>query len=232
MLFRSLLVVVQGAIGGARVLLDDKTVAKVHACTGPLFFAVAVAIATLTRGTSAARPTADVASGPVSAGRLAAGLVVASYVQLVAGAQLRHLDATVDPATFRWLVAFHLVGAAAVTLLAGAAVFCQRSDSCPSARRWSRAILLLIGLQLALGAGAWVVNWGVPSGWLPASWAFSDPIVARSFWGATVVTGHVVLGMLILGAAVVLAIASGVLTPASAASAPLRMEHQRERAFA
>ena len=62
--------------------------------------------------------------------------------------------------------------------------------------------------------------------------SFSDPIVARSFWGATVVTGHVVLGMLILGAAVVLAIASGVLTPASAASAPLRMEHQRERAFA
>jgi len=41
------LVVLQGCLGGARVLLDDKTIAKVHACTGPLFFAVAVAIATL-----------------------------------------------------------------------------------------------------------------------------------------------------------------------------------------
>ena len=44
------LVVVQGGLGGARVLLDDTTVAKVHACTGPLFFAVAVALAALTRG--------------------------------------------------------------------------------------------------------------------------------------------------------------------------------------
>ena len=43
------LVLVQGGLGGARVLLDDKTVAKVHACTGPLFFAVAVAIAVLSR---------------------------------------------------------------------------------------------------------------------------------------------------------------------------------------
>jgi hypothetical protein len=34
-------------------------------------------------------------------------------------------------------------------------------------------------------------------------------MVARSTWGAAVVTGHVVLGMLILGAAVVLTIVLG-----------------------
>jgi cytochrome c oxidase assembly protein subunit 15 len=223
-----LLVVVQGALGGARVLLDDKTVAKVHACTGPLFFAVAVAIATLTRRSSA------VASKTATAAvRSAAGLAVASYVQLVAGAQLRHLDAAVDPTTFRWLVAFHLAGALGVTALAVAASFCTRTDRQTPAHRWSLAILLLVACQMALGGGAWVVNWGIPSGLLPASWSFSDPLLARSFWGATVVTGHVFLGMMILGASVVLAISTGVLARSVEASGRLpQADHVRERAFA
>ena len=223
-----LLVVVQGVLGGARVLLDDKTVAKVHACTGPLFFSVAVAIATLTR-----RASASPGSPSVAAMRAACGLAVASYVQLVAGAQLRHLDASVDPATFRWLVAFHLAGAAGVVALAISAVLCTRTGGHAVARRWSLAILLLVGCQLALGTGAWIVNWGLPSGWLPSSWTFADPLVARSLWGATVVTGHVVLGMMILGASVVLALASGVVG-SSLATAPraLQSDRRRERAFA
>ncbi len=236
-----LLVVVQGVLGGARVLLDDKTVAKVHACTGPLFFAVAVAIATLTRKPSGSSVRSQATSGPseassltsLSAGRTAAGLALASYVQLVAGAQLRHLDASVDPTTFRWLVAFHLVGAVVVLTLAIAAAISARMGERPAARRWSLAILLLVGLQLALGFGAWIVNWGLPSGWLPASWMFSDPLVARSLWGAAVVTGHVVLGMMILGAGVVLAIVSGVLaSPRVGPATPPRADHLRERAFA
>ena len=223
-----LLVVVQGVLGGARVLLDDKTVAKVHACTGPLFFAVAVAIATLTRRSSSSHPSTSLA-----AVRSAGGLAVASYVQLVAGAQLRHLDASVDPATFRWLVAFHLAGAAAVVALAVAAVLSTRTLGLPAARRWSLAILLFVGCQLALGVGAWVVNWGIPSGWLPSSWVFADPLVARSIWGATVVTGHVVLGMMILGASVVLAIATGVLRSSVASkTTSSQADLRQERAFA
>jgi len=223
-----LLVVVQGVLGGARVLLDDKTVAKVHACTGPLFFAVAVAIATLTRTPSARRLSASTA-----AVRSAAGLALASYVQLVAGAQLRHLDASVDPMTFRWLVAFHLAGAAVVTVLSIASVLSTRSCGEPVAHRWSLVILMLVACQMALGAGAWVVNWGLPSGWLPASLAFSDPLLARSFWGATVVTGHVVLGMMILGASVVLALSAGVLArSAEVPDRPRQTDHVPERAFA
>jgi cytochrome c oxidase assembly protein subunit 15 len=219
-----LLVVVQGALGGARVLLDDKTVAKVHACTGPLFFAVAVAIATLTK-TRIARASVSEASVSEASGvgagceagvsraatRAASGLLIGSYVQLVAGAQLRHLDATIDPTTFRWLVAFHLLGAAAVAALALAAVFCSRSSSVPAVRIWSLSIVLLVACQIMLGFAAWIVNWGLPSDWLPATWTFSDPLMARSVWGATVVTGHVFLGMMILGGSVVLSLATGVL---------------------
>ena len=203
-----LLVLVQGALGGARVLLDDKTVAKVHACTGPLFFAVAVAIAALTgRGAAAAGRAGGLAL------RVAVALLVAAYVQLVAGAQLRHLDAAaVTPVTFRWLVALHLLGAAAVAGLSWIAVpLCWSTDS-PAARRWALVIAGLVICQLALGVGAWFVSWGVPSGLLPASWMPAEPLAARSGRGAAVVTGHVVLGMLILGGSVALATATGLFT--------------------
>ena len=200
-----LLVVLQGELGGARVLLDDKTVAKVHACTGPLFFAVTVAVAALVanRARVAAPP------GPLAL-RVTVALAAAAYVQLVAGAQLRHLDAaTITPATFRWLVAFHILGAAAVAGLSWAAVPVCRMQGSRAAFRWAVAIAALVVCQLLLGLGAWFVSWGVPSGFLPASWLPAEPIAARSPRGALVVTGHVVLGMLILGGSVALAVAAG-----------------------
>jgi len=180
----------------------------VHACTGPLFFAVAVAIAALTgRGAAAAGRAGGLAL------RVAVALLVAAYVQLVAGAQLRHLDAAaVTPVTFRWLVALHLLGAAAVAGLSWIAVpLCWSTDS-PAARRWALVIAGLVICQLALGVGAWFVSWGVPSGLLPASWMPAEPLAARSGRGAAVVTGHVVLGMLILGGSVALATATGLFT--------------------
>lgn len=200
-----LLVVVQGLLGGARVLLDDKTVAKVHACTGPLFFAVAVAVATLTRR--------RVMAPPAGGSRAAAALLVASYVQLVAGAQLRHADATIDPATFGWLVALHLFGACAVAALAAAALAAAALAGVPDgpspARWWARALVAVVVCQFLLGGGAWIANWGMPDGILPEAWQSADARLARSAWSAWVVTGHVVLGMLILGGSVVLAIVSG-----------------------
>jgi len=225
-----LLVIVQGALGGARVLLDDKTVAKVHACTGPLFFAVAVAVAALTRRSSRTGAAADW-PGRTTAAAVAAGLTLATYVQLVAGAQLRHLDASVDPLTFRWLVAFHVVGAGAVAVLAVAAVVSTRSAVHRPLRRGALAVLGLVACQVALGCGAWIVTWGVPSGFVPAAWSATDPLVARSLWAATVVTGHVVLGMMILGVAVVLAIATG--APwAGRPGTPARLDRFRENAYA
>lgn len=220
------LVVVQGLLGGARVLLDDKTVAKVHACTGPLYFAVATAIATLT---GSRESVATVASLPRS--WAISGLVTAAYVQLVAGAQLRHLDAAVEPATFHWLVALHVIGAVTVLLLSVLAAGCSWSSGSLRARRWSLTIVLLVACQIGLGCGAWIVNWGFPSGWLPGAWVPTEAIVARSTTGAAVVTGHVVLGMMILGAAVVLAILSGGLQWESGAQR--RCSEQRlERALA
>ena len=229
-----LLVVLQGVLGGARVLLDDKTIAKVHACTGPLFFAVAVALATLTRR-SRAQPAGAVAALAAAGGGLAwtaTALLVVAYLQLVAGAQLRHLDAAVDPATFHGLVALHVVGAVTVLALAlgvTAATAGRRLDT-PAAWWWARGVLVMVVCQWVFGLATWVVTWGAPAGLLPESWQSADPLLARSAGSAAVVTAHVVLGMLILGAAVALAIASGGL--AHVASLRRGGQTAAERSFA
>jgi len=226
------LVIVQGALGGLRVILDDKTVAKVHACTGPLFFAVATAVAVLTgRRDRQPNPALTPTSGATSrasrstdgAGQAAGGLpmpswavgsfvptglMIAAYLQLVAGAQLRHADATVPPSAFRWMVALHLVGAAAVTVLSALAVISWQPHESPVARRWSRGTLAMVVGQLLLGAGAWLFSWGMPA-WLQEAWAPTEAVLARSPRGAAVITGHVVVGMMILGASVVLALEWG-----------------------
>lgn len=219
------LVVVQGALGGLRVILDDKTVAKVHACTGPLFFAVATAIAVLAgrrgRGDAADRCDPVVADAAAAIGStnpslpswavgasLPTALAVAAYLQLVAGAQLRHADASLAPSTFRWMVAIHLVGAAAVTVFSALAVVAWQPHESRVARRWSLIILAMVTGQLLLGGGAWLFTWGMPA-WLQDAWAPAEAVLARSPRGAAVITGHVILGMMILGAAVVLALEWG-----------------------
>ena len=223
------LVVVQGALGGLRVILDDKTVAKVHACTGPLFFAVATAIAVLsgrrgvgdlsapeTERSNATGQEAVVAVGPVHlplpswavGASLPTTLAVAAYLQLVAGAQLRHADATLAPSTFRWMVAIHLTGAAVVSVLSVLTVVAWQPHESRVARRWSVVIMAMVMGQLLLGGGTWLFTWGIPS-WLQDAWAPAEAVLARSPRGAAVITGHVILGMMILGAAVVLALECG-----------------------
>ena len=217
------LVVLQGALGGARVLLDDKTVAKVHACTGPLFFAVAVAIATLSR-----RPATGENAG--SGSWLPAALLVAAYLQLVAGAQLRHLDATVDPGLFRGLVGLHVLGAVAVTVLSVATAAALGEEGPRVARLWSRGLVVMVVMQVLLGAAAWVVNWGLPPGLVPEAWQPGTPFLARGVAQASVVTGHVVLGMLILAGSVVVAIEAA--WPGVAGRTRLCRAGGGERAFA
>jgi len=191
------LVLVQGGLGGARVLLDDTTVAKVHACTGPLFFAVTVALAVLTR---------QAAAIPRVAGGLCAAVPVAAYAQLVAGAQLRHLDPATPPATFHALVGTHvLVGLVVAGLALAAAVATRRGEN-RGARRWAWTAATLVTCQLLLGVGTWISKYGVPSALLPDAWRLREAVVARADWGAATITAHAVLGMVILGVGVALAI--------------------------
>jgi cytochrome c oxidase assembly protein subunit 15 len=180
-----ILVVVQGLIGGLRVVLLQDTLAIVHGCLAQAFFALTVALAVLT-GRDWARP---VRALPASAGRLpalAAGTVAAVYGQIVLGALTTHAG---------W-VGWHLLGAlAAGSLLALSAhrVFALTPRDA-GLRWWAGAPVVLLGLQVALGVGAYLgrfTGWALPGG---------------AIAGVGFPVAHRAVGALLLGAAVALAL--------------------------
>jgi len=131
-----------------------------------------------------------------AAGASAAALVIAAYVQLVAVRRLAHLDAAIDPVTFRWLVAFHVAGAFVVMALAGglAWLHAARAVGGPTLVVGDRG---LRGLpQIALGVGGVGRVMGPAGG--PAARvvaAFRSHPAPGAHGDAPVVTGHVLLGM-------------------------------------
>ena len=144
-------VIAQGVIGGLRVILLTDVLAMVHGPLAQGFFALIAALAFLT-APAAARPGL-VADAPVR--RLAILAVAALYAQIVLGALLTH-------AGWLWL---HLAGAVAVFAVVPIVTARVRRTGDVVAIPLSRALLALLGVQLALGVGAYLARFS--SIWIP-----------------------------------------------------------------
>jgi len=208
------LVIVQGVLGGMRVVLGERLLAQVHGCVAPLFFALAVAIATVTSGWwTAASERVDRHAGRLQ--RLAIATMAIAYLQLVLGTFVRHVSTQTSVGEFRIFAIFHLLGALVLTghvALVALRVLRQFSGE----RLLVRPALALVGLiavQLCLGAGAWLTHYGPPA-WLTGGWLANNEwlqgftVEAGSLWQAHITTAHVAVGSLILGTAVALALRS------------------------
>lgn len=199
------LVVSQGILGGARVLLDRRTLAMLHGCVGPLFFAYAACLAVVT--SRRWRQLAD-APQPLSAGNSPSsgnlpGLTILvatlSYLQLILGAQVRHVPVTATPSDFRLAVIFHVV--MAVMLVANVAVLlwkCLRHRPIGYVRSPIMLLGTLMFLQLVLGPATWIMKFGWPM--LGESYAVSARhlVVSESLLQSITTTAHVAMGSLIL----------------------------------
>ena len=215
-------VVAQGVLGGARVRLDERTLALVHACTGPAFFALVVAIA-CTLAASWKNPRGGLASGEIPRARvsriaqwslLACGLV---YLQLILGALVRHAPVTLSPGAFGVFVQFHLVMALAVTihmLVLVGGIWWQRQSLPATIRRPAYLVLACLLVQLLLGGASWVTRFGWPSFLADKELFAAQLIRAEAFWPSLILTAHVATGSLLLVLSVVLAVRS------------LRLRHQ------
>jgi cytochrome c oxidase assembly protein subunit 15 len=135
--------------------------------------------------------------------------VVISYLQLVIGAHLRHISPNWSPQVFRAVVLGHLLVAA---LLSFQVLFVSLSAwRSPCIRRQrlvffpANSLLILVLLQLLLGAATWRVKYFWPT-WLPQPASWRGAIVqAEGMLQAMTVTAHVAIGALILGMAVLCA---------------------------
>ncbi len=220
-------VILQGILGGQRVLLNDQRIAQLHGCVGPLFFAFVVMLTTLTSrwwicpfgmanglpGASA-RPSKIPPAGAAGHRQNAAGpggldqlvhrtangawLVFGlAVVQLILGSQLRHGIAYASAGVFRAALLFHIGLACALT-------FQLTWVGIQTVRtrvgwRLGVVLILLVGCQLLLGLGTWCVKYGWPTLLDDVLAIPGFTVVAESMFQSLVVTGHVATGSLILG---------------------------------
>ena len=110
------LVIMQGVLGGMRVLLDERTLAMLHGCTGPLFFGLTVALAIFTSTRWQRGKDCDIVAGSSQVCILAIVTCILAYLQILLGAVLRHMPVATDPLTFAMAVRFHLFLAAILSL--------------------------------------------------------------------------------------------------------------------
>ena len=144
-------VIVQGVVGGLRVVLLTDVLAMVHGPLAQAFFALIVAIALIT-SERMARP-APALDGTTRGLTLAAAALV--YLQIVFGALLTHAGR----------IDLHLVGALAVFALLPVVTARLRRTGDAVAAPAARALLVLLAFQLLLGVGAYLARFSAI--WIP-----------------------------------------------------------------
>jgi heme a synthase len=203
-------VILQGALGGMRVVFDERTLALIHGCTGPAFFAMCVGMVVVT-----SKWWQDVAPVTATDGnrkffRLAVTTTALAYLQLVAGAFLRHsphLTSSSAATIFRTALYFHLLLALTITIHAVLINWQAYRNSLERSR--SAVLATLVVLQVLLGASTWMVKYGLPQWAAGVVGDLSFVNTADSGHQAGVVTSHVAVGSLILITALAIAIRAG-----------------------
>ncbi len=193
-----ILVIIQGVLGGLRVVLLEYTLAIVHACLAQAFFALTVSLALFTapewRRPLAEEPFAD--GGKVRG--LCAMTTAMIYLQIALGAVLRHTGTRVDAHLFfALIVAVHVI-----LILRRVTKFDPRR---PRLSRPAVFLTILLAIQILLGVGSYFAKF-TPYLRLPMK-----AVVPLT-------TTHLVIGALMLATALLLTLRSYRL---SGARAPL-----------
>jgi cytochrome c oxidase assembly protein subunit 15 len=201
-------VVFQGVLGGLRVWGNELFLAKIHGCTGPLFFALTAALVTLTsdRWRESGPRQADPAARTLA--RWTMILAAALYLEIVFGAQLRHVSLLGETGWFAVWVWIKLIMAGLIAVGVGwlwlYAV--RRVGARPMIVRRVKVLAGLFLLQLLLGAGTWVTNYGWPLWFRDLVWPLVYTVVAEGGLQVLTTTVHAAIGALNLVAAASLAL--------------------------
>jgi heme a synthase len=143
-----LLVIVQGVVGGLRVVLLENTLAIVHAAFAQAFFALTVSLAIFTSPDWRSEPTDPPIADGGRLSRLCAVTTGLIYLQAIFGAVLRHTGERIDAHLFfALLVTLHVI-----FILVRTMKFHQHR---PKLTRPARVLAVFLIVQLVLGAGSY-----------------------------------------------------------------------------
>lgn len=181
-------VFVQGMLGGARVLMDEQTMALIHGDFAAGVFSLMCVFVLMT---SSGWESRERHQGHASGRRvwwLAVVVAVSVGIQYFLGGVLRHLGQS-------WAWMLHPWFALVPVLLAPIFAIAARRSGSTWLIRGSNVLLLLIVTQALLGLATWYVRFGVPSWGVVAEHNSVAQIIVCSL--------HKVVGMLTLMTSVV-----------------------------
>lgn len=182
-------VVVQGVLGGLRVLENDPRLAMIHGLFASLVFALMAAVALFTSRSWINAASREMPRDPNFARPWAVAAVAAIVAQYSLGGLLRHLGTAV----------FEHMGMAVVVLTSVTALLVaarKTKQSWISRPAWG--LLFLTIAQIALGLFTFVTKFGLKSaGWVAVSGTTLQSLTRSS---------HTIVGMLLLMASVIVAL--------------------------
>jgi cytochrome c oxidase assembly protein subunit 15 len=186
-------VVLQGVLGGLRVVFVSLNLAVVHAITAQIYFGILVSLAVLTsRGWMERRDVGELPQERRDLTKVATGAAMIILAQIALGTLLRHPGQGID----FWLAMSHIGGAvlvfAAVFYLIRLGFSGHRDDH--RLYRGLMVIMFVLTLQIALGFTAYFVLLNQAGMVIPSNLQ----VVVNSL--------HVVIGAVLWGTAVAIAV--------------------------
>lgn len=209
-------VVFQGTLGGLRVLIDNRLLARIHGCAAPLYLGLCTMVLVWTSRLwreATPEPTDMESARRARWRRLAWLLTAALYLEIVFGAQLRRPSSdTVFGSADLWVwlkvINGGLIVFAAAWLLAGVWAGARNLGPAKLRREIVRKAFFLgctLFVQFALAGAAWIANYGWPD-WL-THWVepFAYTVTAQGRLQVIATTAHAAVGSLALAASLNLA---------------------------
>ncbi len=187
-------VILQGTLGGLRVIARESLLARVHGCTAPLFFTLCAALVSVTspRWRTAQRDLDHPAAGKLHG--LLWALTAALYAEIVLGTQLRVPSPVVGGNWFALVVWAKVVLAALIA--AGLAWLWIKAVLV----RRVRLLIVLFLTQIVLACAAWVTHYGWPAWFTGCFGAVNYTVVETGRLQVVLTTLHVGVGSLCLAA--------------------------------
>ena len=186
-------VIVQGLLGGVRVLRNDPGMAMVHGNFAAIVFCLMASVSLVTSrrwhelANGRQQPAAPPLRESAALKPLAAFTTLAIYAQYILGGRVRHLHDMLHE---------HLGGAAIAGLFALATIVVAHRSRSPWLKSIARWMLLFLVIQLSLGAGAWITRFGFATVGYVAQPGSPTQMIIRS--------SHTVVGMLLMMCSVIL----------------------------
>ena len=205
------MVLLQGLLGGVRVLMADVNLAMIHGCTGPVYFMLVISMWVFSSRWWLSNERIQEARLPQKTSFsiiwMSSIMLLVCTAQLILGANMRHVSVDASPMFFQNLIVAHVLTAAVIFI---GSIMLGMVCLAPTLRRlgfarYGLGLLLCVTVQIGLGVGSWVVKYGLPLGMgsgtgsgAGSQFASGFVVAEKDFAQTSIVTAHVATGSLIL----------------------------------